>query len=188
MLALVSCLTWLALATPSPALAAEAGPHLNLKPGHVLTGRFTYEHPVQGLDQPLRSEGSFSIAPQERMIWAIEKPMATTTTITNGELVQTIGNFAVLKMTPKQMPFLSDVEDKLVRALNGDWQELEKEYILHRTGNEAAWSLTIKPRENDGNRKPFQKIIARGGRFVDSAEIYLRNAVDKVVFTDHLLK
>lgn len=170
------------------ALAAEAGPHLILSPGQRLMGRFVHEHPVAGFAQPIRTEGHFIVAPNDQIVWAIEKPMATTTTISpSSGLVQSVGNFPLLKLTPQQMPFLAEVEAKLLLALRGDWKKLESDYRVARQGDAQKWTITLTPKAQDGTPKPFQKIVARGGAFVDSADIVLRTVTDRVVFSDQAI-
>ncbi len=178
----------LGLALALPALAAEVGPRLNLKSGQILTGRFTHDHPVQGFDAPFRTEGTFTLAPENGIVWAIERPMKTRTTIANGTLTQSVGQVALFKVTAAQQPVLADIEKKLLYALSGDWKKLEKDYIVTRSGDAQSWSATITPRETAGAPMPFQKIVARGGRFVDSAEVHLRSAVDRVTFSDQRIE
>ncbi len=170
-----------------PALAEGPGPHLRLKPGQALIGRFIHEHPVKGFDQPMRTEGRFLLSPGKQIVWAIEKPMATTTTLSNGRLVQSVGNLALLEITSEQMPFLSEVEGQILAALSGDWKKLEKDFIVARKAEGEKWVVAITPRERKGAARPFQKIVARGGAFVEGADILLKDAVDHVVFLDQRL-
>lgn len=185
----IRLLTWLlalciALAGGA-ALAAEAGPRLGLTPGRTLTGRFVHEHPVPGFDKPMRTEGRFILAPGQKMVWEIEKPMMTTTTVIKGEMVQSVGDFPLLRLTPAQIPFLAEAEEKLMLGLNGDWEKLEKDFSVTRKGNDKAWTVTLSPRPAPGKALPFQKIVTTGGRFPDKAVVYLANGTaDTFVFTN----
>lgn len=169
------------LLTGGSARAGEAGPHLELKAGMALTGRFVHEHPVQGFDKPLASEGTFLLAPAQAMRWQIEKPMATTTLVDASGLRQSIGNFVLIKMTPTQMPFLSEVQAQLIAALNGDWKKVEKDFIVKRSGSASAWTVTLVPRV--AGRAPFLRLVATGGRFVDRVRIDMRQGSDTIVFS-----
>lgn len=170
-----------------PALAAEAGPRLALAQGQSLTGHFIHEHPVQGFTTPLRTEGHFSLQAGGPILWSIEKPMATTTAIDPSGMTQSVGNFPILKISAQQMPFLAEVGSKLVAALNGDWAKLADDYTVVKTGTPARWSVTLTPIEKTGAAKPFQKLVAHGGRFVESADIVLRTGTDKVIFSDQAI-
>ncbi len=161
---------------------AKAGPQITLKENQSLTGRFVHDHPVQGFDGPLRSEGRFSVSGKDKIVWAIEKPMATTTTLTPEGLTQSVGQFALLKLNRQQMPFLSEVQKNLLWALAGHWEKLKDDFTITSVESPAQrWTVTFVPKEKVGTRKPFQKIVAQGSRFVESAEILLQNGV-----TDHV--
>ncbi|MFA6279234.1 MAG: hypothetical protein WC612_00375 [Bdellovibrionales bacterium] len=179
------CVLFLGIA---PAMA-EAGPHITLKEDQSLTGRFVHDHPVQGFDVPLRSEGRFSVSGKDRIVWAIEKPMATTTTLTPEGLTQSVGQFALLRLNRQQMPFLSEVQKNLLWALAGNWERLKGDFTITSVEEPAhRWTVTFVPKEKVGTRKPFQKIVAHGARFVEDADILLQNGVtDHVSFSETVL-
>lgn len=177
------------MGSPSPTFAAasvEAGPRLKLKTGQSLTGLFVHEHPVQGFEKPLRTEGSFTVSGSNNIVWAIEKPMMTTTTISpEGGLTQSVGTYALLKINPQQMPFLVEMQKKLLLALSGDWDKLEDEFTVDREGGAEAWKVTLTPKLMPNTpRKPFRQIVAHGGKFVEKAEVTLPSGtVDRVTFS-----
>lgn len=167
------------------AAVAETGPRITLKPGQTLTGRFDHQHPVEGFDKPLRTQGRFAVSPESKIIWTIEKPMMTTTTITSEGLTQSVGNFQLMKVNAQQVPFLATMQQKLLWAISGNWEKLEPDFIIERRGNQTAWEVTITPKNPDETRKAFRKIVARGGRFVEQANVELPNGtVDLVTFSD----
>ena len=167
------------------AQASASGPQLNLKAGQSLTGRFVHEHPVQGFDKPMLTEGAFALVPSKQMQWMIQKPMATTTVIDAGGLTQRVGTFVLLKMTPQQMPFLADVQDKLLWALNGEWKKLEKDFVVKRSAKGSGWQVALTPRNLAS--APFQRLVATGGRFVDKVSIEMRQSTDTIVFTEQAI-
>lgn len=167
----------------SPCLAV--GPSISLKDDQILHGRFVHEHPTEGFDRPLRSEGQFSVTAKDKIVWAIEKPMATTTTITSEGLTQSVGTYPLLRLTHAQMPFLAHVQQSLMWALSGQWDKLKKDYIVQIKGDDSRWEVTIKPKEGSPVPKPFQSMTAQGGKYVEKANILLRNGVsDHVTFSD----
>ncbi|HAX92307.1 MAG TPA: hypothetical protein DCY07_08955 [Rhodospirillaceae bacterium] len=172
------------------ATEAAAGPAITLKGTQTLTGRFTHEHPIQGYDKPMRSEGRFTVASDGRIVWTIEKPMATTTTITPDGLTQSVGNFTLLRLTPKQMPFLSEIQRSLLWALSGQWDKLKEDYDVKHFGAAEKWEVTITPKEirQTAMPRPFRTLTARGGKFVENATVLLNNGVtDQVNFSQTML-
>ncbi len=178
----------LALGVTTSAWAAgeASGPQLGLKTGTTLTGRFVHEHPVQGFDQPLRSEGTFLLSPGKQMKWAIEKPMATTTLVDSNGLTQSVGNFVLLKMTPQQMPFLAIAQEEIIAGLNGDWKKLEKDFAVKRTSTKSGWQVVLTPRAEV--QAPFQRLTATGSRYVDRVVVEMKTATDTIVFSDQKLE
>ncbi len=168
---------------------ADGGPRITLKENQSLTGRFVHEHPVQGFDEPLRSEGRFSVSGKDKIVWTIEKPMATTTTLTPEGLTQSVGSFALLKLNRQKMPFLSEVQKNLLWALAGNWEKLKSDFtITSASMPNHRWTVTFVPKDKAGTKKPFQKIVAQGARFVENVEILLHNGVtDHVSFSETII-
>lgn len=171
------------------AAANEAlGPKINLKANQTFMGHFVHEHPVQGFEGPMRSEGHFTVDGNDKIVWAIEKPMMTTTTITNEGLTQSVGNFTLLRVSADKMPFLAEMQKNLLWALSGKWDKLRKDFTITQSGTNDAWEVTITPKEQEGVRKPFQKLIAKGKTYVEKAEIVLPSGtVDHLTFSNSVI-
>ena len=186
----VTCALALAASMPaSVAFAADVGPKIKLKQGQTYMGRFVHDHPIQGIQQPLHSEGRFTVTRGDAITWEIEKPMMTSTIITPKGLSQTLGEFPMLSIKPDRVPFIAVIERDLLWALAGDWDKLRKDFTISTSGTDEAWVATITPIVKPNEKaKPFQKIVAKGGRYVDSAEIILPSgAVDTVSFSDQFI-
>ncbi len=174
-----------AMALSPQAQALDCAPCINLKPGQMLSGRFIHAHPVEGFDKPLQTEGRFTVDPNSKITWTIEKPMLTTTTITNDGLAQSVGNFQLLKVNAQQVPLLATLQQKLLWAISGNWTKLEPDYQIKRRGNASAWEVTLVPKNPEDAKKAFRQIVAKGGSFVDQADVMLPNGtVDHVAFSD----
>ena len=173
----------------SAAFAADVGPKIKLKPGQTYMGRFVHDHPVQGVEQPLHSEGRFTITRGDMITWEIEKPMMTNTIITPKGLTQTLGDFPLLQVKPDRVPFLAELEKNLLWALSGDWDKLRENFEVTTSGTDQSWIVTITPIPKPAEKaKPFQKIVARGGKHVDSAQVVLPSgSVDTVSFSDQFV-
>ena len=175
---------WLCVMAASPALAGSGtlGPQIDLKPHQTFTGRFVHEHPVDGFEAPLRSEGHFEVDGKNKSVWAIEKPMMTTTTITDDGLTQGVGGYTLLKISNDKMPFLAELQRDLLWALSGKWSKLEKDFTVTQSGSAGAWTVTVTPKETGTTtRKPFRQLVAKGSRYVEQADLILPSGV-----TDHL--
>lgn len=157
-----------------PALAETA----MLKDGDVLRGRFVQERHMQGFAAPLRSEGSFLVAPGRGLIWRAETPFAITTVVTPAGLVQSVDGAETTRLSTARLPFLARLYDMMAAALAGDWRALDGTFAITRKA-ERVWLRPLRP---DDPHVPA--ITARLGRFVEEVEIAKPGGdMDRLIFT-----
>lgn len=155
-----------------PFAAQAAGPEGSLKDGQVLRGHFVQERHLQGFNAPLKSEGSFVLAPGQGLIWKAEKPFAVTTIISPAGLVQEVGGNQTMHLASSRLPFLSRLYDMLGGALGGDWRALEKDFQVAKSGDAKSWQVVLTPKAgSDPVSMPFRSIATKGSRFVDGVRI-----------------
>jgi hypothetical protein len=149
------------------AVFAEGPADKHLSEGQVLRGQFLQERHLQGFDNPLRSEGRFTLAPGHGLIWQTEKPFAITTVITAAGLAQEVNGNQTLKLEASKLPFLNQLYDMLSGALTGDWAKLEAGFVVTRSGDEQHWQVALRPRKADDPGMPFTAIDVTGSQFID---------------------
>lgn len=148
-----------------PAWAAAAEP-VRLNPGELLRGRFVQERFLAGFDKPIRSEGSFVLAPGDGLLWQGEAPFPMVTAITQAGIVQSVDGTETSRMSSSAIPALAHLYDLMAGAVAGDWAALEGLFVVTRQGS----SVMLKPRHRDV-AMPIETITARVGRFVDEVGI-----------------
>lgn len=160
--------------------AAQAGePPPALKPGEVLRGRFVQERFLKGFDKPVRSEGSFLLAPGKGLIWRGETPFPVVSAITPAGIVQSVGGRETMRLSSAKIPFLARLYDMMGGAMAGDWRALEREYAVTKSDP----VVTLVPRREDG--QPIKAITAQVGRFVEEVDIAKPDGDhDHLVFRD----
>lgn len=155
-----------------PMSAQAAGPEGGLEDGQVLRGRFVQERHLQGFNAPLHSEGRFVLAAGKGLIWRVEKPFAVTTAISPSGLVQAVGGSETMRLSASRLPFLAQLYAMLGGALAGDWQALEPDFTVEKSGDGKSWQVTLRPRDSpDPPTMPFDSLVAKGSRFVDAVRI-----------------
>lgn len=153
-----------------------------LKPGDVLRGRFVQERHLQGFTKPVRSEGSFVVAPGKGLIWKAETPFAVTTVVSPAGLVQSVGGTETNRLSADRLPFLSKLYDMMGGALAGDWRALETTFKVARNGADIS---LVPLRPDDLTAQQISSIGARVGRFVERVEIVKPNGdFDRLSFLD----
>jgi hypothetical protein len=153
-----------------------------LKDGDVLRGRFVQERHMKGFAAPLRSEGSFVVAPGRGLIWRAETPFAITTVVTPAGLVQSVDGAETTRLSTTRLPFLARLYDMLAAALAGDWRGLEGGFAVTRKND----AVSLHPLKADDPNMPA--ITARVGRFIEEVEIRKPGGdMDRLLFTDQIL-
>ncbi|MGE5517509.1 MAG: outer membrane lipoprotein carrier protein LolA [Bacteroidota bacterium] len=176
---MIALLLALALLTPLGTVRAEDA---MLKAGDVLRGRFVQERHLQGFAKPVRSEGSFVVAPGKGLIWRAETPFAVTTVVSPAGLVQSVGGTETNRLSADRLPFLSKLYDMMSGALAGDWRALETTFKVTRNGADIA---LVPQRPDDLTAQQISSIGARVGRFVERVEIVKPNGdFDRLSFLD----
>lgn len=165
-------------ATAAPITAAAVTVHA----GEVLRGHFVQTRHMSGFTKPLKSEGTFTIAPQYGLIWAVNKPLRSATIITREGLVQSSGGVETLSLSARKIPFIAQLHDMIAGMLTGDIAAMQKRFILSHQGSSDNWRIRLTPRQTNDPMMPFREIRAHGGRFVEEVTM-LRNDGDSDVLT-----
>ena len=153
------------------ALPVPAGAATTLTAGQVLRGKFVQERHLHGFDTPLRTEGVFVLALGHGLIWRAQSPFAITTVITAAGIVQQVDGTETLRLPAARLPFLARLYGMLSGALSGDWQALEPDFKIVRSGDAAGWQTGLIPRRPDAVGMPFREITVSGSRFVEQVRI-----------------
>ena len=166
---------------PGLAIGDEPSP---LAAGEILRGDFVQERVLQGFDAPLRSEGTFVLAPGRGLIWQTKKPFVVTTLMTEQGLAQQSNGATTLNLPASRAPIMAGLYDMLSGALAGDWSGLETDFVVERSEADGKWQLLLKARNAGANAAmPVTQIHLSGGVFVDEVEIEKQGGdLDRLIF------
>ena len=148
-----------------------AEPRRALRQGQILRGRFIQERRLQGFNAPLRSEGTFVLAPGRGLIWRAETPFAVTTIITAAGLVQDASGTETMRLTTARAPFMARLYDMLAGALGGDMHALENDFTVGITTEGDHWRYDLRPRTIGDAMMPFQSMVVRGSALVEQVDM-----------------
>ncbi len=144
----------------------------SLTQGEILRGSFVQERVLQGFDAPLRSMGTFVLAPGEGLIWRVETPFANTTLMTVRGLAQQSNGTTTLNVPANRAPIMTELYNMLADALAGNWSGLDKDFAVERSEAAGKWHLRLKVRPTiQSSAMPITEIRVSGGAFVDEVEI-----------------
>ena len=158
-------------------IAAAADAPSNIKTevvalGQVLRGHFTQERQLAGFSKPLRSEGSFVLAPGLGLIWRGEKPFANTTIISSDGILQMVNGQPAMRLTASRLPGLSQLYEVLGAAVSGNIKPLQQTFATTQSSDDNGWRVVMKPlHPENAAMAQIKTLTLTGSRFVDSATI-----------------
>ena len=151
--------------------AAEMIPD-TLQAGEVLRGHFVQERQLAGFSRPLKSAGSFVLAPGRGLVWRTEMPLADTIVITPGGILQIVNGKEVMRLPVARLPVVGRFYDVLGGALTGNTGPLDSVFKVERQADASQWRLTLRPaRADDPALGQIVAITVIGTHLVDTVEI-----------------
>ena len=176
-------------AVATPAYAASAVEVTPLAKGQVLRGRFEQARFLQGFRAPLKSSGTFFLAPGQGLIWKTEAPFALTTVMSPAGLVQEVGGRETMRMPSARIPFMSKLYAMLGGALTGDWEGLSSTFNITHKADGKRWRLKLEPIRADDPGMPIRAIDLHGSRFLEDVDVIKPNGDrDRLVFLNQKLE
>lgn len=192
MIRLLILLLALVVAAPAVAPPMLAAPAIEVTPlaqGQVLRGRFEQLRFLQGFQAPLKSSGTFFLAPGLGLIWKTEAPFALTTVMSPAGLVQEVGGRETMRMPSARIPFMSKLYAMLGGALTGDWEGLSSAFNMTRKVDGKGWRLKLEPINADDPGMPIRTIDLHGSRFLEDVDVIKLNGDrDRLVFLNQKLE
>jgi hypothetical protein len=177
-----------AASSMAPSLAAPAVEVVPLEKGQVLRGRFEQLRFLQGFQAPLKSSGTFVLAPEVGLIWKTEAPFALITVMSPAGLIQEVGGRETMRMPSARMPFMSKLYAMLGGALTGNWEGLSSAFNITRKTDGKGWRLTLEPISADDPGMPIRAINLHGSRFLEDVDVIKPNGDhDSLVFRNQKL-
>ncbi len=155
-------LLWLLIFISLPAMAEE-----KISADMVLRGIYKETRINPGFKTPLHSAGRFVIAPSQGIIWQAEKPFVTKTVITPKGIGQEINDKKSMNMDAGKIPFLTKLYEMIGGVLAGNWDILEHDFKIQRSGTEKKWQVILTTRKPDDADMPFRSITINGSQFAD---------------------
>jgi hypothetical protein len=167
------------------ARAAEMRPDM-LQAGELLRGHFVQERQLAGFSRPLKSAGSFVLAPGRGLIWRTETPLVDTTVITPNGILQIVNGKEAMRLPVARLPVVGRFYDVLGGALTGNTGPLDSVFKVERQADAAQWHLTLRPAwPDDPALGQIVAITVTGTHLVDAIEIQKQGGdTDRLSFSD----
>lgn len=143
---------------------------LSIHTGQVLRGHFVLTRKLKGFRTPLHSEGTFTLSPENGLIWTVTTPYATRTVATETGLFQLNTD---ARLTPasgqsiswQNVPTAGEYYAMLSNILAGSVADLQKNFRIRQNGRSTNWRMSLVPRKWGNPLLPFREIRIRGARY-----------------------
>jgi hypothetical protein len=174
------------LCTATPVCAEGPSPQIVVA-GQVLRGHFTQDRELAGFSKPLRSEGSFVLAPGKGLIWRGEKPFSNVTIISADGVLQIANGQEAMRLPASRVPGLSHLYEVLGAAVSGNIKPLQQTFAVTQSAAGAGWRVVLKPLHPENPAmSQLKSLTMEGNRYVESVVVEKSGGdMDRITFSDH---
>jgi hypothetical protein len=161
------CLAMMAV----PALAAEPAPDV-IGARETLRGHFVETRQLAGFARPLRSEGSFVLAPGKGLIWSSETPFKNVTVISDNGILQLVDGQEAMHLSSARLPGLSHLYEVLGAAVSGNTKPLEQAFAVKKSTDGDRWRIALSPLHPDSPAMAqIKSLVVEGRRYVEEIDL-----------------
>ena len=148
----------------------------NMQKSQVVSGKFTQNRHLRGMDKPMQTQGQFALAQNHGLLWQVETPLMLKLRLTqNG--VEQWNNQKNQWIKSKQAGQSAQFE-LFTALLGGNISVLNQHFIPKADGSPQNWTLTLEPK-SAMMKQIFTQISVQGGNTV-SQVILQEKQGDKV--------
>jgi len=177
------CLLVCILMFPISAMAQDMIPH-----GSILRGPYTEERINPGFKKPLISSGIFVISPDNGIIWQAQNPFVTKTVITQNGVAQEVNGQKTMFLDAQKIPFIQQIYKLIGSVLLGNWNVLDKDFIVTKSGDSHKWKVILLSRNQENMNMPFSSIEVDGSHFADKVILKKKDGgTHRLTFKDQVM-
>ncbi|MEZ8098956.1 LolA family protein [Vibrio bivalvicida] len=163
-LAAVSPLSW-AEVTDLVSLQDQLAKH------SIVRGEFTQLRHIEMFEQPLSSQGHFTLSKQQGLLWQQDVPFPVNLVLTEDKLRQTFSGQEPQVITANDNPMAFYFSHVFLAVFHGDTQALQQQFDIAFKVTSGDWTITLTPKQAPLNAV-FETITLVGNQNID--ELTLR--------------
>lgn len=136
----------------------------------LLQCEFEQQRTLQGMSQPLRSQGTIIMDQQQGMVFQQKQPFAQLIVLTETRLYQDIQG-QIQMISAQEQPQIFHFSQLIADLLQGKWQTLETNFtLLSPTITPEQWQVSLEPKTAPLNVL-FKQFELRGDRLLERVNI-----------------
>ena len=136
-----------------------------------LRGSFRQVRTVKKINRDFVSTGSFVIADTLGILWNMEKPFQSLTTITRDKMLQKNASGAVSQMNMKDNAVFGQVSQTIQGIFSGNRKMLEDRFqIFFEMGKDGLWTIGLVPKESV-IKKQISSVVLSGHKWLEKVTL-----------------
>lgn len=150
----------------------------------TVRGDFTQLRHLELFEQPLSSQGKFTLNKAQGLLWQQTTPFPVQLVLTQDKLRQTFAGQAPQIITAKENPMAFYFSHVFLAVFHGDTEALPEQFDLNLAINEGQWTLRLTPKQSPLN-SVFESITLTGKQDIDGLILQeIRGDKTEILFTN----
>lgn len=177
LLMLISPLAWSSV-TDLASLQTQLSQH------ETVRGDFTQQRHIEMFEQPLSSEGHFTLNKEQGLLWQQETPFPVGLVLTQDKLRQTFAGQQPQVITAKENPMAFYFSHVFLAVFHGDTEALKEQFDIAFKAESDQWTIELTPLNAPLNAV-FTSITLSGSDNIDQLELLeIRGDKTDISFTN----
>jgi outer membrane lipoprotein-sorting protein len=143
----------------------------------VSSGQFELTKTIKKFGRGIVSTGNFTIAKNEGMIWNTKSPFPSTLITGADFIVQITADGKASRMGTSGNGIFLQIASIINAVFSADTNELAKAFTIDFSGTEAAWTITLVPK--DRTLRSFSEKITLKGGLADDLQLIQQVLIDE---------
>ncbi|WCP69609.1 outer membrane lipoprotein carrier protein LolA [Vibrio tubiashii] len=150
----------------------------------IVRGDFTQLRHIEMFEQPLSSQGNFTLSKQQGLLWQQTIPFPVNLVLTEDKLRQTFAGQKPQTVTAKDNPMAFYFSHVFLAVFHGDTQALQEQFDIAFKVTSGDWTIKLTPKQAPLNAV-FETITLVGNQNIDQLTLKeIRGDKTEILFSN----
>lgn len=150
----------------------------------IVRGDFTQLRHIEMFEQPLSSQGNFTLSKHQGLLWQQTVPFPVNLVLTKDKLRQTFAGQKPQTVTAKDNPMAFYFSHVFLAVFHGDTQALQEQFDIAFKVTSGDWTITLTPKQAPLNAV-FETITLVGSQNIDQLTLKeIRGDKTEILFSN----
>lgn len=150
----------------------------------IVRGDFTQLRHIEMFEQPLSSQGQFTLSKEQGLLWQQSTPFPVNLVLTKDKLRQTFAGQQPQVITAKDNPMAFYFSHVFLAVFHGDTEALKQQFEIAFNVDQGEWTIELTPKQAPLNAV-FNTITLVGSDDINGLTLQeIRGDKTEILFTD----